>query len=115
MKITRIKGKCLCCEEETNIILDCGKYACVDCLHHVGRETNDIRRFLNTFSDVYDEPFMKRFTWLLDVMKRNNVTKIDNVLKTLEAIKYCNEYERDIIDEKTKENIERQLDIFDFL
>lgn len=102
MRIVRTKGKCLCCEEDTNILLDCGKYACIDCLHHVGRETENIRNFLNVFDDVYTEDFLKKFTWLLNVMKRNNVTKIDNVLKTLEAIKYCNEYEIDIMDEKNK-------------
>ena len=45
----------------------------------------------------------------------NEITSIDNAIKTLEAINIYNEYKLGLLDEEKVKFIEKQLDIFDIL
>ena len=47
MKIATNKGNCIQCGSSTNIQLDCGKFACIGCLNELGRETKNIREYLD--------------------------------------------------------------------
>lgn len=115
MKILKHSGECVQCGNTTNIQLDCGKFACVDCLNQIGQETKNIRNYLMTFAEIFDSEFMYNFYEMLSLMKYNNITNVDNIIKTLSAIQLYNEYQDGTINKKNKEKIQKQLDIFDFL
>lgn len=117
MRIVNVKGKCIECSKDTNIQLDRGVYACLDCLNRIGCETQNVREYLDMMSHyIQDMPlFMSRFLEVLSVMKENNITTVDNILKTLVAIQYYEEYKNGTLDDKTKHEIKKQLDIFEFL
>lgn len=115
MKIVTNKGHCIQCGSGTNIQLDCGKFACIGCLNELGRETKNIREYLETFADIFNNDFMFHFLELLNVMRFNNVTSVNSIINTLSAIQLHNEYKNGTISAENKKKIEKQLDIFDFL
>ena len=115
MKVSVKLGGCIQCGASTNIQLDCGKFACIDCLNKLGRETKNIREYLETFADIFNNDFMFHFLELLNVMKLNNVTSVDSIINTLSAIQLHNEYENGTISAENKKKIKKQLDIFSFL
>ena len=115
MKIVTNKGNCIECGAGTNIQLDCGKFACRDCLNKLGRETKNVREYLETFMNIFNNDFMFHFLELLNVMKSNDIISIDNIINTLSAIQIHNEYKNDTISAENKKKIEKQLDIFDIL
>ena len=115
MKISKKEGNCIQCGASTNIQLDCGKFACIDCLNELGRETKNIREYLEMFADIFNNDFMFHFLELLNVMKFNNITSVDSIIKTLSAIQLYNEYKNGTISVENKKKIEKQLDIFDIL
>ena len=115
MKIVTNKGNCIQCGAGTNIQLDCGKFACIDCLSELGRKTKNVREYLETFADIFNNDFMFHFLELLNVMKFNNVTSVNSIINTLSAIQLHNEYENGTISAENKKKIEKQLDIFNFL
>lgn len=116
MRVVRSLGKCISCGNMTNVKLDCGKYACASCLARIGRETNNVRKYLDIMAEDIDmQQFMGRFLEVLCLMKDNNITTIDNIVKTLTAIQYYKEYKDGTINKENKEKIQKQLDIFYFL
>ena len=115
MKVSVKLGECIQCGASTNIQLDCGKFACIDCLNEVGRKTKNVREYLETFSDTFNKDFMGHFLELLNVMKFNNITNVDSIINTLSAIQLHNEYKNGTISAENKKKIEKQLDIFDIL
>lgn len=115
MKIVTNKGNCIQCGASTNIQLDCGKFACIGCLNKLGRETKNVREYLETFADIFNKDFMGHFLELLNVMKSNDITSVDSIINTLSAIQLHNEYKNGTISAENKKKIEKQLDIFDFL
>lgn len=115
MKIVTNKGHCIQCGASTNIQLDCSKFACIGCLNELGRETKNIREYLETFADIFNNDFMFHFLELLNVMRFNNVTSVNSIINTLSAIQLHNEYKNGTISAENKKKIEKQLDIFDFL
>lgn len=115
MRIVTNKGNCVQCGVSTNIQLDCGKFACIDCLNELGRRTKNIREYLETFADIFNDDFMYHFLELLNVMRFNNITSFDSIINTLSAIQLHNEYKNGTISAKNKKKIEKQLDIFNFL
>ena len=115
MKIVTNKGNCVQCGTSTNIQLDCGKFACIDCLNKLGRETKNIREYLEMFADIFNNDFMFHFVELLNVMKFNNIASIDSIINTLSAIQLHNEYKNGTISAENKKKIEKQLDIFKLL
>ena len=115
MKIVTNKGNCIQCGSSTNIQLDCGKFACIGCLNELGRETKNIREYLETFADIFNNDFMFHFFFFFNVMRFNNVTSVPSIINTLSAIQLHNEYKNGTISAENKKKIEKQLDIFDFL
>lgn len=115
MRIATNKGNCVQCGVSTNIQLDCGKFACIDCLNKLGRETKNVREYLETFADTFNNDFMSHFLELLSVMKFNNITSVDSITNTLSAIQLHNEYKNGTINIENKKKIEKQLDIFKLL
>lgn len=115
MRIATNKGNCVQCGASTNIRLDCGKFACIDCLNKLGRETKNVREYLETFADTFNNDFMSHFLELLSVMKFNNITSVDSIINTLSAIQLHNEYKNGTISTENKKKIEKQLDIFKLL
>ena len=115
MKVSVKLGGCIQCGASTNIQLDCGKFACIDCLNKLGRETKNVREYLETFADTFNKDFMGHFLELLNVMKSNDIISVDNIINTLSAIQLYNEYKNGTISAENKKKIEKQLDIFDFL
>ena len=115
MKLSVKNEKCIECGSDTNIQLDCGKYACIDCLNELGEKTKNVREYLATFADTFNKDFMGHFLELLNVMKSNNITSVDSIIKTLSAIQLYNEYKNGTISAENKKKIEKQLDIFDIL
>ena len=115
MKVSVKLGKCIQCGANTNIQLDCGKFACIDCLNELGRETKNVREYLETFADIFNNDFMFHFLELLNVMEFNNMTSVDSIISTHYAIQLHNEYKNGTISAENKKKIEKQLDIFDIL
>lgn len=115
MRIATNKGNCVQCGASTNIQLDCGKFACIDCLNKLRRETKNVREYLETFADTFNNDFMSHFLELLSVMKLNNITSVDGIINTLSAIQLYNEYKNGTISIENKKKIEKQLDIFKLL
>ena len=115
MKIVTNKGNCIQCGANTNIQLDCGKFACIDCLNKLGRETKNVREYLKTFANIFNNDFMFHFLELLNVMKFNNITSVDSIINTLSAIQLYNEYKNGTISAENKKKIEKQIDFFNFL
>ena len=115
MRLSVKNGKCIECGSDTNIQLDCGKYACIGCLNRIGEETKNVREYLETFTNIFNNDFMFHVLELLNVMKFNNITSVDSIIKTLSAIQLYNEYKNGTISAENKKKIEKQLDIFDFL
>ena len=115
MKVSVKLGECIQCGASTNIQLDCGKFACIDCLNKLGRETKNVREYLETFTDTFNKDFMGHFLELLNVMKSNDIISVDNIINTLSAIQLHNEYKNGTISAENKKKIEKQLDIFNFL
>ena len=115
MKIATNKGNCVQCGASTNIQLDCGEFACIDCLNELGRKTKNVREYLETFADTFNKDFMGHFLELLNVMKSNDIISVDNIINTLSAIQLHNEYKNGTISAENKKKIEKQLDIFDIL
>lgn len=115
MKIVTNKGNCIQCGASTNIQLDSGKYACMSCLNVVGKQTKNVREYLKTFANIFNNDFMFHFLELLNVMKFNNITSVDSIINTLSAIQLHNEYKNGTISVENKQKIEKQLDIFDIL
>ena len=115
MKVSVKLGGCIQCGASTNIQLDCGKFACIDCLNKLGRETKNVREYLETFTDTFNKDFMGHFLELLNVMKSNDIISVDSIINTLSAIQLHNEYKNDTISAENKKKIEKQLDIFNFL
>ena len=115
MRIATSKGNCIQCGASTNIQLNCGKFACIDCLNKLGRETKNVREYLETFTNIFINDFMFHFLELLNVMKFNNIICVDRIIKTLSAIQLYNEYKNGTISAENKKKIEKQLDIFDIL
>lgn len=116
MRKVRSLGKCIQCGNYTNVQLDCGKYACMSCLHVIGLETKRIRDYLKMMSiDTNLDEFIPKFLEVLAMMKVNNVTTVDNILKTITAIQYYDEYKSGILDPKIAERMQKQLDIFNNL
>ena len=115
MRIATNKGNCIQCGASTNIQLNCGKFVCIDCLNKLGRETKNVREYLETFADTFNNDFMSHFLELLSVMKFNNITSVDGITNTLSAIQLHNEYKNGTISTENKEKIEKQLDIFKLL
>ena len=115
MRIATNKGNCVQCGASTSIQLDCGKFACIDCLNKLGRETKNVREYLETFADTFNNDFMSHFLELLSVMKFNNITSVDSIINTLSAIQLHNEYKNGTISTENKKKIEKQLDIFKLL
>ena len=115
MKVSVKLGGCIQCGASTNIQLDCGKFACIDCLNKLGRETKNVREYLETFTDTFNKDFMGHFLELLNVMKSNDIISVDNIINTLSAIQLHNEYKNGTISAENKKKIEKQLDIFNFL
>lgn len=83
MKIIERQGKCIQCGTLTNIALDSGAYACEKCLNQIGKETNNIKQWLE---DNVDNEWIDKFKEFLYVLCENNCTKFDNIFKTLTAI-----------------------------
>lgn len=112
-------GNCIECGSETNIQLDCGKYACMSCLNIIGKQTKNVREYVeNMQSELPWYSTQERCNGLiklLKTLKNNEITSIDNAIKTLEAINIYNEYKLGLLDEEKVEFIEKQLDIFDIL
>lgn len=119
MKIVTNKGNCIQCGASTNIQLDCGEYACLNCLNRVGKETHNIREYIERpqFSCFWYSTSEKcdGLIEFLSVCRDNNITSIDSAIKTLNAIKLQFEYKMGTLDAEKEEKIEKQLDIFDFL
>ena len=115
MKVSVKLGKCIQCGASTNIQLDCGKFACIDCLNKLGRETKNVREYLETFTDTFNKDFMGHFLELLNVMKSNDIISVDSIINTLSAIQLHNEYKNGTISTENKKKIEKQLDIFKLL
>lgn len=115
MRITTNKGICVQCGASTNIQLDCGKFACIDCLNELGRKTKNVKEYLETFADIFNNDFMSHFLELLNVMKFNNITSVDSIINTFSAIQLYNEYKNGTISAENKKKIEKQLDISIFL
>ena len=91
MRISASKGNCIQCGASTNIQLNCGKFACIDCLNKLRKETKNVREYLETFADTFNNDFMSHFLELLSVMKFNNITSVDGITNTLSAIQLHNE------------------------
>lgn len=115
MKVSIKLGECIQCGASTNIQLDCGKFACINCLNELGRETKNVREYLETFADIFNKDFMGHFLELLNVMKSNDIISVDNIINTLSAIQLHNEYKNGTISAENKKKIEKQLDIFNIL
>lgn len=115
MRVSAKLGDCIQCGVSTNIQLDCGKFACINCLNELGRETKNVREYLETFADIFNKDFMGHFLELLNVMKSNDIISVDNIINTLSAIQLHNEYKNGTISAENKKKIEKQLDIFNIL
>ena len=115
MRIATNKGNCVQCGASTNIQLDCGKFACIDCLNKLGRETKNVREYLETFADTFNNDFMSHFLELLSVMKFNNITSVDGITNILSAIQLHNEYKNGTISIENNKKIEKKHDIFKIL
>lgn len=102
MKVVEKQGKCIECGQLTKITLDNGKYACGACLNRVGEETRNVREFMAQHNTQYNDTFVENLLNLLKIMKENNIRTTDNIIKTVEAIKYY---------EKIAEMIKNNLDI----
>lgn len=119
MRISVKLGDCIQCGASTNIQLDCGKFACIDCLNELGKKTKNVREYLENMQ--FELPWystQERCDGLikfLEVLKNNEITSIDNAIKTLEAINIYTEYKLGLLDDEKEEKIEKQLDIFDIL
>ena len=119
MKVSKKEGDCIQCGTSTNIQLDCGKFACIDCLNELGRETKNVREYVENMQ--FELPWYSTqercngLIKLLETLKNNEITSIDNAIKTLEAINIYNEYKLGLLDEEKVKFIEKQLDIFDIL
>lgn len=109
-------GNCIECGSETNIQLDCGEYACLNCLNRVGKETHNIREYIERpqFSCFWYSTSEKcdGLIEFLSVCRDNNITSIDSAIKTLNAIKLQFEYKMGTLDAEKEEKIEKQLDFF---
>ena len=101
MKVVEKQGRCIECGQLTKITLDNGKYACGACLNRVGKETRNVREFMAQHNTQYNDVFVENLLSLLKVMKENNIRTTDNIIKTVEAIKY---YEK--IAEMIKDNLD---------
>lgn len=112
-------GNCIQCGDVTNIQLENGKYACMSCLNVVGKQTKNVREYVENMQ--FELPWystQERCDGLikfLEVLKNNGITSIDNAIKTLEAINIYTEYKLGLLDDEKEEKIEKQLDIFNFL
>ena len=95
---------------QTKIKLDCGVYACLECLNVIGAETNNVRNYVS--SNNFSDKTLNNFISLLNVMKDNNIYSIDNAIKTIEAIKMYDSYINDDIDKKNKESFNEIIDFF---
>ena len=115
MKIVTNKGNCIQGGAGTKIQIDCGKFACIDCLNELGRKTKNVREYLETFANTFNKDFMGHFLELLNVMKSNDIISVNNIINTLSAIQLHNEYKNGTISSENKKKIEKQLDILDFL
>lgn len=119
MKIVNENGQCLECGEDTNIQLDCGKYACLQCLNRLAKETNNVKEYIENldFSDNCNFILEKcdELIEFLTVCKDNNINTTDSIINTLNAIKIQFEYKIGTLDKEKLEKIEKQLDIFSFL
>lgn len=110
MKISSKSGRCIQCNRQTKIKLDCGAYACLECLNVIGAETNNVRNYVS--SNNFSDKTLNNFISLLNVMKDNNIYSIDNAIKTIEAIKMYDSYINNDIDEKSKESFNEIIDFF---
>ena len=119
MKLSVKNEKCIECGSDTNIQLDCGKYACIDCLNRIGEEAKNVREHIEdtSFSRYWYSTPEKcdGLIYFLNICKDNNIMSVENIIKTLNAIKIQFEYKMSILDEEKTEKIEKQLDIFNFL
>ncbi|MCI7555133.1 MAG: hypothetical protein MST00_06850 [Tenericutes bacterium] len=110
MRIATNKGNCVQCGASTNIQLDCGKFACIDCLNRIGKETKNVREYIEdtSFSRYwYSTP--EKCDGLIDFLnmcKDNNIMSVKNIINTLNAIKIQFEYKMSIPDKKA-EKIEK--------
>lgn len=114
MKIVTNKGNCIQCGASTNIQLDCGKFACIGCLNKLGRETKNVREYLETFADTFNKDFMGHFLELLNVMKSNGITSVDNIINTLSAIQIHNEYKMVQLVQKIRKKLKNNLTFLTF-
>ena len=115
MQLSAKNGKCIECGNDTKIQLDCGKYACINCLNRIGKETKNVREYIETFVDTFNKDFMGHFLELLNVMKSNDIISVDNIINTLSAIQLHNKDKNGTISAENKKKIKKQLDIFNFL
>ena len=119
MKVSVKLGECIQCGDVTNIQLDSDKYACMSCLNIIGRQTKNVREYVENMQ--FELPWYSTqercngLIKLLETLKNNEITSIDNAIKTLEAINIYNEYKLGLLDEEKVKFIEKQLDIFDIL
>ena len=119
MKVSVKLGECIQCGDITNVQLDNGKYACMSCLNIIGKQTKNVREYVENMQ--FELPWCSTqercngLIKLLETLKNNEITSIDNAIKTLEAINIYNKYKLGLLDEEKVEFIEKQLDIFDIL
>lgn len=119
MQLVSKTGYCAECGSNTNIQLDCGIYACLNCLNRLGRETQNVREYI-------EQPKFACFWYstpekcdgligFLSACKDNNIMSVDNIIKTLNAIKIQFQYKNGVLDKKESIKIEKNLDIFKIL
>ena len=119
MKRVNKTGKCVGCGNLTDIQLDSGKYACLYCLNATGYQTRNIREYIEGM--VYEQSttstleIINNLLAFFKILEENEVTSIENAIKTLDAIKIYREYCDGVLEQDTKNKIEGQLDIFNFL
>lgn len=118
LKIVNKNGQCIECGGYTNIQLDCGEYACLNCLNRLGKETQNIRKYIEHPQFCYWRSTSEKCDGLisfLNICKNNNIVSIDSIIKTLNAIKIQFQYRNGVLDEKESTKIEKNLDIFKIL
>lgn len=110
MKVCKKEGQCIQCGADTNIRLDNGKFACRDCLTELNDTTRNIENELyDLFAEGF-EAYMNIGLGILNCFQRNNIDKVDNCIKAIEALVMKNKYQNGKLDKKSTKKINKMVD-----
>ena len=81
MKVSVKLGECIQCGDVTNVQLDNGKYACMSCLNIIGKQTKNVREYVENMQ--FELPWYSTqercngLIKLLETLKNNEITSIE--------------------------------------